>query len=369
MNDSERKYHVNKILSDTTGYVEDITEEDKKKADKYRADIEEYNLKSEYHRAKDFYTDIKNSINKPYIPTGFYNLDQELDGGLKEGIYFIGAISSLGKTTFCLQLAYQMARQNQDVLFISLEQSANELRAKSISRNTYILSGVSKHLAKSANIITDYEKISKFNEFEKELYFNALSLYREESRNLFIIESVYNYGVKELEEDIKKHIDFRNKKPVVFIDYVQILSPINDRYTDKQNTDRTVTNLRRLARDNHLTIFGISSFNRDNYNNPVTMTAFKESGAIEYSSDVLIGLQPQGLQFAKNNTEKEENRKIIEECKLSDERYIELVILKNRNGRTGGKVFFKFIPKYNYFEETDKHEEEREEVKQETIFT
>lgn len=34
----------------------------------------------------------------------------------------------------------------------------------------------------------------------------------------------------------------------------------------------------------NLTIFGIYSFNRDNYNNPVTMTAFKKSGAIEYSS-------------------------------------------------------------------------------------
>ena len=42
-------------------------------------------------------------------------------------------------------------------------------------------------------------------------------------------------------------------------------------------------------------VLGISSFNRDNYNNPVGMQSFKESGAIEYSSDVLIGLQFKGV--------------------------------------------------------------------------
>lgn len=331
---------------------------------------EEYNKQSEFYKAKDFYKRIKENKNKPYTSTGFYHLDKELDGGLKEGIYFIGAISSLGKTTFILQLAGQLSKSGQDVLFVSLEQSADELRAKSISRNTYIESGVNKHLAMSVATLTDYEKIEKFNDFEKEIYFDSQKRYREENKNLYIIESVFNYGVNELEKDIKNHIEKRNKKPIVFIDYVQILSPINDRYTDKQNTDRTVTHLRRITRDYHITIFGISSFNRDNYNNPVTMTAFKESGAIEYSSDVLMGLQPQGLQFASKSDEKESNRKIIEDCKLSDERLIELVILKNRNGRTGGKVYFKFIPKFNYFEEDkkDTEEEEKKAPEQKALF-
>lgn len=347
-----------------------VTDEDiNEHQEKLQKEKEEYTKQSEYYRAKDFYKRIKESKNKPYTSTGFCVLDKELDGGLKEGIYFIGAISSLGKTTFILQLASQLSKAGHDVLFISLEQSADELRAKSISRNTYIESGVNKHLAMSVATLTDYQRIEKFNKFQKDIYFNSLEKYRKENKNLYIIESVFNYGVGELEKDIKKHMEFRGKKPIVFIDYVQILSPINDRYTDKQNTDRTVTHLRRIARDYHLTIFGISSFNRDNYNNPVTMTAFKESGAIEYSSDVLMGLQPQGLQFAKNNAEKEENRQIIEDCKSSDERYIELVILKNRNGRTGGKVYFKFIPKFNYFEEDKKDvEEEREETKQKALF-
>ena len=37
--------------------------------------------------------------------------------------------------------------------------------------------------------------------------------------------------------------------------------------------------------------------------------------------------------------------------KRKDPREIELVILKNRNGRTGGKISFNYYPLFNYFRE------------------
>ena len=105
--------------------------------------------------------------------------------------------------------------------------------------------------------------------------------------------------------------------------------------------------LKRISRDYKLPIIGISSFNRDNYTQKVSMQAFKESGAIEYSSDVLIGLQ------LKGQGDKDFN---IEEAKAKSNnpdsfRDIELVILKNRNGRTGGKVYFRYYAWFNYFKE------------------
>jgi replicative DNA helicase len=72
------------------------------------------------------------------------------------------------------------------------------------------------------------------------------------------------------------------------------------------------------------------------------MEAFKESGAIEYSSDVLIGLQLKGA--GEKNFD-------ANEAKRKDPREIELVILKNRNGRTGGKIIFNYYPLFNYFRE------------------
>jgi len=76
---------------------------------------------------------IAASADTPAIKTGFGELDAALDGGLYEGLYIVGAISSLGKTTFVLQLADQIAQRGHDVLIFSLEMSRFELMAKSIS--------------------------------------------------------------------------------------------------------------------------------------------------------------------------------------------------------------------------------------------
>ena len=73
------------------------------------------------------------------------------------------------------------------------------------------------------------------------------------------------------------------------------------------------------------------------------MQAFKESGAIEYSTDVLIGLQLKGV--GNKNFD-------IDQAKSKNPREVEAVILKNRNGRTGGKTGFDFYAMFNYFAES-----------------
>ena len=132
------------------------------------------------------------------------------------------------------------------------------------------------------------------------------------------------------------------RKPVVVIDYVQILAPADIRATDKQNTDKAVLELKRISRDFKLPILGISSFNRTSYKEAVTMSAFKESGSLEYGSDVLIGLQLKGT--GADNFD-------VNAAKQVDPRQIELVILKNRNGATGAHLDFNYYAKFNYFDE------------------
>ena len=54
-----------------------------------------------------------------------------------------------------------------------------------------------------------------------------------------------------------------------------------------------------MSRDLHIPIIGISSFNRQSYTDPVNLSSLKESGALEYGSDVVIGLQYEGMDFQK----------------------------------------------------------------------
>jgi replicative DNA helicase len=147
---------------------------------------------------------------------------------------------------------------------------------------------------------------------------------------------------------VKNHIFFTGNTPVVIIDYLQILAPTDPRSTDKQNTDKAVLELKRLSRDYKIPVLAISSFNREAYSGAVTMASFKESGAIEYSSDVLIGLQFEGIKFSKDG-QKNLDHKQVEELYQADPRRIELKILKNRKGRLNDAVPFRYYPRFNYF--------------------
>ena len=105
--------------------------------EKRQKEEEAYYQTSAVNGLGDFIADIERRHKKDCVSTGFENLDEILDGGFYPGLYIIGAISSLGKTTFALQVADNAAKNGQDVLVFSLEMGKQELIAKSISRLSF----------------------------------------------------------------------------------------------------------------------------------------------------------------------------------------------------------------------------------------
>lgn len=312
-----------------------------------RDDKEKYLETSTDNYIQDFLNGIADSVNTPSISTGFPILDKSLDGGFYEGLYIVGAISSLGKTTLVTQIADQVASRGHDVLIFSLEMARAEIMAKSISRHTVmevLQTGGEMKNAKTVRGITAGNRYEKYSNTERELIKNAVQTYSGYAKHIYITEGVGDLGVNQIRATVEKHTRYTGNTPLVIVDYLQILAPANERATDKQNTDKAVMELKRISRDFKTPVIGISSFNRDNYNNAVSMQAFKESGAIEYSSDILIGLQLKGAGQKDFDAT---------EAKSKSPREIELVILKNRNGKTGDKVPFEFYPMFNYFVEND----------------
>jgi replicative DNA helicase len=137
------------------------------------------------------------------------------------------------------------------------------------------------------------------------------------------------------------------------------MAPVDIRATDKQNIDKIVLELKRLSRDFGISVLCISSFNRDNYMSPVNLSSFKESGAIEYSSDVLIGLQYYGMDYQEDETSivrQKRIRNLIKDFELKgrnrEPQSIQVKILKNRNGSKGDFVL-NFYPMFNCFVEPE----------------
>lgn len=305
-----------------------------------QAEKVDYKRKAAGYLVNTFFEEINKT--QMIMPTGFTEFDKVLDGGLYEGLYIIGAVSSLGKTTFILQVGDQIAQQGYDVLVFSLEMSRQELIAKSISRLTFLNCASKSQNAKTVRGLTTKENYLKYSQAEKDLIQKSADLYSEYGKNVYIFEGIGDIGVSEIKATLQEHIATTGKTPVIIIDYLQILAS-DTRGTDKQNTDKAVLELKRLSRDFKMPVIAVSSFNRDNYKAEVSMLAFKESGAIEYSSDVLLGLQFKGAGANLNDTE----------ARRQNPRDIQLKVLKNRNGRTGDTIDFAYYPMFNFFKEVE----------------
>ena len=293
----------------------------------------------------------KRATIKSYIETGFNEFDKQMYGGLYPGLYILGAISSMGKTAFISQMADQIAANKNDVLYFTLEMGAQELVARSLSRYSYLINNLQKRDAIIARYINSNYI---FNNFEQRNFDAAIELYREEvANNLYYYESLGDIGVEEIRKEIERHFKYRGSTPIVFIDYLQIMKPINENWPEKRNIDKAVIELRKIARDYNITIVAISSLNRGSYNGDIGPEAFKESGAIEYGSDVLLALQVPDLETGETPKEIKINKEAIDREGQKEEKTLELKVIKNRSGRKGQRIKLNYNARFNYFSDQD----------------
>lgn len=272
-----------------------------------------------------------------YIPTGFDKLDSSLDRGLYEGLIVLGAIPSLGKTTFALQMALQMAEAGNHVYFYSLEQSARELTIKLLSNK------MSKPIADIRRIAWSFCKDQNISEQDQNNFVEASdSLHK--LNNFRIIERCRS--AEAIAKDVQRRYYRTGEQAMIIIDYLQILETPGARLTDKQAVDQNITALKRLSAEFHVPVMAISNLNRENYDKDITMKAFKESGGIEYSTDVLLGMQFTAMRENKDNID-------LDDLKEANPRKVQIKILKNRNGQAGGQINFDYNAMLNQFQPVD----------------
>lgn len=277
------------------------------------------------------------------ISTGFTYLDGKSGGGLFPGLYVVGAISGLGKTTLIHQMADQMAAGGHDVLFFSLEQSCLELATKSLARMTA--------KADPHNAITSL-KIRRG--VTSRPLSNAIRDYTQAvGDRLNIIHGGFKYTIEALRACVEQYIDEHDTRPVVILDYLQILNAEGKWPTRRDETDYLVSTLKIMSGELSVPVIAISSVNRSNYTMTIDFESLKESGGIEYTADVVWGLQYSCMTEKLFEEEKgvTKKRDRLREAKDENPRRIQLIPLKNRYGGTRWKVDFKYYPEYDWFEE------------------
>lgn len=337
---------LKKVLAES---IERAKAEERRREEEARAEEEAERLKYEEEFSgtsilNELYEHVENlrRHGRQNIPTGFQSLDEVLDGGLLPGtVTTIGGITSLGKTTFIMQIAESMAAGGTDALVISLEMEKIRLVAKSISRITFANSD--EDTALTMGDVISGDRWDSLTERQSELFKNAIEEYSKKiCPHLFIKEVLGEFTVLDLRELVKKHIRLMGRKPVLFVDYLQQLQPIDNKLNDTQMIDENMKKLDQMSRELQIAVVLVSSFNRSSYQKKAAFEGFRDSGKIEYSSRVVLGLQLRGI--GGDNFD-------IDEAKSKNPREIELVVLKNSFGVVGNKLNFKYFAKFNLYEE------------------
>lgn len=263
------------------------------------------------------------------LNSGFDHLNN-VANGLIEGLFVLGAAPSTGKTTFAKQLTDQVAALNPDAvcLFVSYEQSREELRVKTLSR----LSGVENRDILRGRLNPQEAAWSKVKKAAEE--------YRQSAAGrVFILE-----GDKATTVDRVRLAGLQVKRATgaarlaIFIDYLQIV-PTEEEYREtRTRVDAVVSDLRRLARDLGAAVVAVSAVGRTSYDKP-DMSAYKESGGVEYAAD--LG----GVMVADRKTK---GATALEDRVMRDWYRVYLDIVKNRNGERS-RIPFDFFPEVSRF--------------------
>jgi len=285
--------------------------------------------------------------------TGFDNMDTIQP--LYPGLYVLGAVSGVGKTTFMLQMADNLAESGRHVLYFCLEQTCFELFSKSLARRVY------QNNPDLSNPPTSSE-IRCGKALDRPEVKEQMDAYpRTVEDRLTIIECNFGITVQEIRKNVEDYIKYVGVSPIVIVDYLQIIAPSSEisksKLSSKDNIDDIVHTLKAMQSDNQLVVIVISSFNRESYTSGASLDSFKESGGIEYTADVLWALQLR-LSFGGNVNSETDNKQVKKKTVAKafanaleqDPRLTELIYLKNRYGQANKKVHFIYFPKSDYFE-------------------
>ena len=266
------------------------------------------------------------------LDTGFNHLNRVING-LTTGLFILGAMPSVGKTTLAKQIADNVVERHADAacLFVSLEQSKGELRVKTLSR----LSGVENRDMQRGRLDTSSAAWKKVVE--------AKDTFASFAGRLQVLE-----GDRTTTPDRIRlaALQLRQKtqagRLLIVVDYLQIV-PTDDQVADpRQKVDVVVSELRRIGRDLDCTVLAIASINRASYGQQGgTLASYKESGAVEYGADIAAVMVED-----KDKDKGEENYLGV----MRPWKKVLLDVIKNRNGEKA-RVELRFFPSVSRFQE------------------
>lgn len=200
---------------------------------------------------------IRVSPKERLVPTGFSSLDCDLGGGLPLGVSIVASMPGVGKTTFCLQMALNMAKEEHtQVLYISVEQIVPDLLAKLLNNLSNTIEELPSHTR---------EEIRRNNEPIDEADYDILANYLTDivGNRLHLL---YSRDFSEIRKEIEKlRPTYQEDRLVVFVDYIQYID-LEENKSEYDSIGYHLNEIDKLTKKDSITTICISSVPKDKYN-------------------------------------------------------------------------------------------------------
>lgn len=260
------------------------------------------------------------------VRTGFDTLDRLTAGFQSSDMVIVAARPSVGKTSFCLNVAeYVALKEKLPVAIFSLEMSKEQL--------------VQRMICSQARV--DAQKVRTgflSNEDMERLSNTVPELYR---APIYIDDTP---GISLLEIRIKaRRLKMERGLGIVIVDYLQLMSNRTRAENRVQEISEMTRGLKNLARELQVPIIVISQLSREVEKRDKKipqLSDLRESGSIEQDADTVLMLYREDLYKQRESGDQTGTT--------------EIRIAKQRNGPTG-IVKLKFIQEYTRFENLGAH--------------
>ncbi|WP_255882495.1 MULTISPECIES: DnaB-like helicase C-terminal domain-containing protein [unclassified Ruminococcus] len=254
---------------------------------------------------------------KKYLPikSGFDELDKITKGFHRSDLILLGARPGMGKTSFALNIAANVAADNNTVVFFSLENTKET---------------IASHLLSSQTLIPMRNfRAGKFSEEERMKILianNTLSEY-----NLYIYDTP-SMTVSEMEMVLR---NIYNNIDLIVIDYLQLIQRDETIENRSLQTTEIITNLKCLAQDLNVPIILLSQLPRsveNRENRRPQLPDLDNIGSVGQDSNVVL--------FLYRDDYYSENHSNISPC--------ECIVAKNRHGERETANLY-WLAKYQRF--------------------
>lgn len=260
------------------------------------------------------------------LDTGFENLNKATLGFQKGDLMILAARPSVGKSTYAINLAMQVAvKNNASVAMFSLEMSIEQLLMRIYSYQAQI----------------SLSKIRSGNLNKDELLLLSLAKQELEKINIYFDAST-STNISDIRTKCRQ-LHQAGKLDFVVIDYLQLVTSANSRGNRQEEVSQISRQLKTLAQELNVPILALSQLSRSiegREDKTPQLSDLRESGSIEQDADMIFFI------YRRSDVEDQSDADMLNEevekisnvnAKKSQEEIKEVIltIAKNRQGKTG----------------------------------